>query len=398
MDQHLACPHCNQTVAVSSSLAGQAAQCPYCGGEFSVPGLAAEPQTAPMRQPANRNPAVRGDYQSLGGGAPRQPVPRQQGSRRPMNQPVAAGEGGSRLLIGVIVALVAACMPIFVFLGYRMLRRAPAVAAAPSVDSPQTDAAAGGPSSDGVSGAGAPTNAGVPPKAEQPLAVQPTNLPNATPSNNFTPPAASSPPPSVSPFQPAPGAFQAAPNPVQPAPAPTNPGFAGPVAPPPGAGFPMPPSNSFGGSSFGNSAPGSTAPQPNGPRPVLGSTRDVVQAVEPSVVVVEVPGVGLGSGFVIDSRGTIATNYHVIEGAKNATVTFPTDKAKFDVTGFLVIAPGKDLALLKIEPRDRILKALPLAETPPDKGESVLAFGAPKGFASSVSDGIVSSVRATDRN
>lgn len=125
----------------------------------------------------------------------------------------------------------------------------------------------------------------------------------------------------------------------------------------------------------------------------MASTREVVQAIEPSVVVVEVPGVGLGSGFVIDSRGTIATNYHVIEGAKNATVTFLTDKAKFDVTGFLVISPGKDLALLKIEPRDRVLKALPMAETAPDKGEAVLAFGAPKGFGGSVSDGIVSSVR-----
>jgi len=119
----------------------------------------------------------------------------------------------------------------------------------------------------------------------------------------------------------------------------------------------------------------------------------VVQAVEPSVVVIEVPGVGLGSGFALDDRGTIATNYHVIEGAKTATVTFLTDKATFPVLGFLVIAPGKDLAILKIDPGSRIVSPLPLAAAPPEKGESVLAFGAPKGFGGSVSDGIVSSVR-----
>ncbi len=50
MDLHLACPYCNQTVAVGSELAGQMAQCPYCSGEFSVP-EAAVPQS-PRAPPA----------------------------------------------------------------------------------------------------------------------------------------------------------------------------------------------------------------------------------------------------------------------------------------------------------------------------------------------------------
>ncbi len=125
-----------------------------------------------------------------------------------------------------------------------------------------------------------------------------------------------------------------------------------------------------------------------------GATKRVVQTVEPAVVKIEVPGIGLGSGFVIDDQGTIATNYHVIEGAKSATATFLSDKSKFNVEGFLVVSPGKDLAILKIRPGGRALQSLPLAAARPEKGDSVLAFGAPKGFEGSVSDGIISSVRS----
>jgi S1-C subfamily serine protease len=81
-----------------------------------------------------------------------------------------------------------------------------------------------------------------------------------------------------------------------------------------------------------------------------------------------------------------------MEGATVATVIFP-DKTQFVVNGFLACAPGKDLALLKIDPGTRNLATLRIAEVGPAKGEKVYAFGAPFGLSGSVSDGLAAAVR-----
>jgi hypothetical protein len=117
----------------------------------------------------------------------------------------------------------------------------------------------------------------------------------------------------------------------------------------------------------------------------------LIAQVDPCVVTITMDH-SEGSGFVVDPKGVIVTNYHVIEGAKQATVTFP-DKKSFAVEGFLAILPNKDLAVLRIQPGDKQLKALRLADGAPAKGERVFAFGAPMGMSGSVSDGIISAVR-----
>jgi S1-C subfamily serine protease len=121
------------------------------------------------------------------------------------------------------------------------------------------------------------------------------------------------------------------------------------------------------------------------------SATELVTQIEPSVVVVDT-GRALGSGFVYDEAGTIVTNYHVIEGAKQIVVRF-ADKSTANVTGYLAIATGKDLAILRIAPQARILKPLRVTSEQPKKAEEVFAFGAPRGLASTVTNGIVSSVR-----
>ena len=125
-----------------------------------------------------------------------------------------------------------------------------------------------------------------------------------------------------------------------------------------------------------------------------GDTTALVQRVEPSVVVVQVTlekGSSIGSGFPLDDQGTIVTNYHVIEGAKSAKIKFGQKTA--DIEGFLVFAPGKDIAILKAKLEGERVAPLKLASGKPAKGETVLTFGAPLGFDSTVSNGIVSSVR-----
>jgi len=118
----------------------------------------------------------------------------------------------------------------------------------------------------------------------------------------------------------------------------------------------------------------------------------LVAKVDPAVVTIKLPD-GNGSGFLIDEQGILVTNYHVIEGAKEATAIF-LDKTAVKIEGFVAVSAGKDIALLRIQPGGRKLQALRLAEAKPAKGEKVYAFGAPLGLSGSVSDGLVSAVRA----
>jgi S1-C subfamily serine protease len=118
----------------------------------------------------------------------------------------------------------------------------------------------------------------------------------------------------------------------------------------------------------------------------------LVAKVDPSIVTIAIQNQAQGSGFVVDAKGLIVTNYHVIEGAKWAVVTF-ADKKTYSVDGFIAITPTKDLALLHIRHRGNELPPLRLAENVPVKGERVFAFGSPMGLTGSVSDGIVAAIR-----
>jgi hypothetical protein len=118
----------------------------------------------------------------------------------------------------------------------------------------------------------------------------------------------------------------------------------------------------------------------------------LVTRVDPSVVTITLPNEREGSGFVVDAKGLVVTNYHVIEGAKHATVTF-ADKKILVVDGFVAVNVSKDLALLHVQSHNKELPALRLAESLPAKGDRVFAFGAPMGLSGSVSDGIVAAIR-----
>jgi len=119
---------------------------------------------------------------------------------------------------------------------------------------------------------------------------------------------------------------------------------------------------------------------------------DLVEKVEPAVVQVKCDHGSFGSGVVIDADGTVATNYHVIEGTRHAQASFRDGKS-LPVLGYLAIDPGHDLAILKLEIKHRKLSSVPLALNLPRKGEKVAAFGAPKGLTFTTSEGIVSAVR-----
>ncbi len=100
---------------------------------------------------------------------------------------------------------------------------------------------------------------------------------------------------------------------------------------------------------------------------------------------------GSGSGAVIDPQGHILTNYHVIEGARDVTVSLyngSTYQAK--VIG---IDPESDIAVLKIDAPPQELDPLPLGDSTNLKvGQRIYAIGNPFGLERTMSTGIISSL------
>jgi len=120
----------------------------------------------------------------------------------------------------------------------------------------------------------------------------------------------------------------------------------------------------------------------------------VTRAVEYDFFFNVVPVEGAGSGFVIDPRGYILSNAHVLEGAQSIEVTLG-DQSRHPAK--LVGADTRnDIALLKIEPRGRKLTALPLGDSRSLRvGQRVLAIGNPFGFQSTLTTGVVSALGRT---
>lgn len=122
----------------------------------------------------------------------------------------------------------------------------------------------------------------------------------------------------------------------------------------------------------------------------------IIAATEPAVVRIDVntrDGRGVGSGFVIDDVGIVVTNYHVINGANSAKAVF-ADNSSAVVIGILGSDSKRDIAILRIQKEGKKLVPLKLLKGRPQKGQAVLAFGAPHGLSFSASEGIISGVRS----
>jgi S1-C subfamily serine protease len=106
-----------------------------------------------------------------------------------------------------------------------------------------------------------------------------------------------------------------------------------------------------------------------------------------------VPRTGSGSGFIIDDKGHILTNNHVIEGGRQLSVTL-ADKTKYKAT-LLERDPANDLALLKIEPRGK-MPYLKMGDSENlQVGQKVLAIGNPFGLEGTLTVGVISSMGRT---
>src|SRR6266480_1126563 len=107
-----------------------------------------------------------------------------------------------------------------------------------------------------------------------------------------------------------------------------------------------------------------------------------------------VPVEGAGSGFVIDARGYILTNFHVVEGAQSIEVVLG-DQSHYPAK-FVGADQRNDVALLKIVPKGKHLAALSLGDSGAlQVGQKVLAIGNPFGFQSTLTTGVVSALGRT---
>ena len=121
---------------------------------------------------------------------------------------------------------------------------------------------------------------------------------------------------------------------------------------------------------------------------------EIYDRVSNSVVSVQVRSGsrgGSGTGFVIDTDGTIVTNAHVAEGASQVQVRFD-DKGEMIPARVVGSDASSDLAVLKVNPRQAPkLVALPLADSDQVKvGDAAIAIGFPLGLDKTATAGIVS--------
>lgn len=115
----------------------------------------------------------------------------------------------------------------------------------------------------------------------------------------------------------------------------------------------------------------------------------------PSVVTISVKGPmgeGGGTGFIIDTAGTIGTNYHVVQNATELKIKLMDGTVIEDIEILVENEPG-DLALLRVK-TDHALPPVALGDS--DKitvGERAVSIGNPLGLEHTLTDGLISARR-----
>jgi serine protease Do len=127
------------------------------------------------------------------------------------------------------------------------------------------------------------------------------------------------------------------------------------------------------------------------------STKESVSVFAPAVAVVRSPA-GLGSGFFINDRGYLVTNFHVVMGQRHLAVT-RFKKAGAELKRILhkdvrivALDPFHDLAVLQVketagEPFTTVVLG---PEATPRVGEKIFVIGNPLGLERTVTEGVIS--------
>ncbi len=123
----------------------------------------------------------------------------------------------------------------------------------------------------------------------------------------------------------------------------------------------------------------------------------LVKKIQPAVVTVVAYDAdknvsNLGSGFFVDSHGSLITNYHVLDGAYAAQIK-TYDKKLYPIVW--VVAENKHADLIKVRAKipESSIHWIRVTEMEPSVADRVLVLGSPMGLEQTVSEGIVSAFR-----
>jgi S1-C subfamily serine protease len=136
--------------------------------------------------------------------------------------------------------------------------------------------------------------------------------------------------------------------------------------------------------------------KPNSPRMRM-TAKDIVLQSTDAIVRIEAgdekTGEKVGTGFILEKGGLIATNLHVVAGSATIKVKLH-DGTPYQVYDIAGVDPGRDLALLRIKPT-KSLQTVRLGDSEQmSAGDQIVAIGNPLGvFDYSVSAGLISQVR-----
>lgn len=128
-----------------------------------------------------------------------------------------------------------------------------------------------------------------------------------------------------------------------------------------------------------------------GEAPVL-SAEEIYTKISPSVVEISAESateISTGTGFFFDDKGTVITNYHVIENCQTAEITL-ANGSTYQVDAVLGYDANRDIAILSTTCKTS--KPLSIRSASVKTGEKVYALGSSLGLTGSLSDGIVSAV------
>ncbi len=113
--------------------------------------------------------------------------------------------------------------------------------------------------------------------------------------------------------------------------------------------------------------------------------------VATGLLLIEVPSDGAGSGIVLDNRGHVLTNFHVVDGAREIQVLlFDGSSHAASVVGF---DPETDVAVVKVDAPADLLQPVAFGTSNDLRvGQRVFAIGNPFGLERTLTTGIISSL------
>lgn len=148
-----------------------------------------------------------------------------------------------------------------------------------------------------------------------------------------------------------------------------------------------------GGSAGTSAAPTAGTTPGAGAVAIQSAYEGVIRETLPSVVQITTDQ-ALGSGIVLDDKGDIVTNAHVVGSATQFQVTYADSTTPHAAT-LVGSYPPDDLAVIRVQSPGRVHPATFTDSSKLQVGQIVLALGNPLGLSSSVTNGIVSAVGRT---